>query len=113
MSTASQRNSLAACIEACRDCHDTCLSMATGHCLFMGGHHSEPEHIRTMLLCAQTCELAISAMVMESTLHKEICELCADICDACAASCSGLEGMEDCYERCRTCKDLCESMSEA
>jgi hypothetical protein len=100
-----------ACIEQCRFCELVCLGMATGHCLEKGGRHSEPEHLRTMLICARICGTAAEAMSTGSPLHRRICALCADICDACIASCRDLDGMADCIEACRGCRDSCEAMS--
>lgn len=38
---------LEACIQACLDCHRSCIATAA-HCLTKGGHHAEAEHIRIM-----------------------------------------------------------------
>ena len=34
------------CIEECLRCYQTCLSTAMGHCLEIGGQHTEPKHLR-------------------------------------------------------------------
>jgi len=34
---------VAACIDACLDCHKICLGMAMTHCLEAGGEHTAPE----------------------------------------------------------------------
>lgn len=31
-----------ACMDACHECHVTCLHMAMNHCLEMGGQHAAP-----------------------------------------------------------------------
>ena len=41
------------CMEACHECHVTCLHMAMTHCLEMGGRHVEPQHLKLMMDCAQ------------------------------------------------------------
>jgi len=102
---------LMACIQACRHCQLICLSMATGHCLEKGGRHVEPEHLRTMLVCARICGTAADVMTTGSTLHRQMCEVCADTCDACIASCRDLDEMEECIEACERCKDSCEAMT--
>jgi hypothetical protein len=35
------------CIEECLRCYQTCLSTAMGHCLKIGGQHSEPVNLKT------------------------------------------------------------------
>lgn len=102
---------LASCISNCTQCHLICLNMATGHCLDSGGPHTEPEHLRTMLVCAEVCRLAAYVMTTGSTLHRQSCALCADVCDACIASCRDLDGMEECVAICQRCKESCEAMS--
>lgn len=99
------------CIKQCRLCQRICLNFATGHCLEMGGRHTEPEHLRTMLVCAQVCGLAADVMAMGSTLHRQVCAVCADVCDACIASCADLDGMEACIHACERCKEGCEAMT--
>ncbi|AIK44113.1 hypothetical protein DR92_1924 [Brucella anthropi] len=37
-----------ACIDACLACYQTCIGMASTHCLEEGGEHVEPMHFRTM-----------------------------------------------------------------
>lgn len=99
------------CIEHCQRCHLVCLNMATGHCLEKGGRHTEPEHLRTMLVCAEICRSAANVMATGSTLHRQVCAVCADICDACIASCRDLDDMDECIEACQRCKTSCEAMT--
>ncbi|MCK0512602.1 four-helix bundle copper-binding protein [Aromatoleum buckelii] len=100
-----------ACIELCRRCQMVCLSMATGHCLEKGGRHVEPEHLRTMIVCAEICQTAANVMATNSTLHRQVCAVCADICDACISSCRDLDEMEECIFACERCKNSCEAMT--
>jgi hypothetical protein len=99
------------CIAACHACHISCLSMASGHCLEMGGPHAAPQHIRLMLDCAQICATAVDFMVRESEFHADFCRLCAQICRACEASCRDLDGMENCADACRRCAEACDAMA--
>ena len=100
------------CIESCRRCDLICLSMATGHCLHMGGRHVEPEHLRTMVVCARACALAAEVMTTGSSLHRQVCATCADICDACISTCRDLDRMELCIDACKRCKEDCEAMTD-
>jgi hypothetical protein len=40
------------CIAECLRCYQTCLSTAMGHCLEIGGQHTEPQHFSLMMACA-------------------------------------------------------------
>ena len=102
-----------ACIDECQRCHSACLSMATNHCLRVGGKHVEPQHIENMLDCAQICAVSADFMLRASGHHAAVCGVCADICAACAGSCEGLDGMEDCVAACRACEASCRKMAEA
>ena len=99
------------CMDACHQCHVTCLSMAVNHCLEAGGRHAEPQHIKIMLDCAQICSVAVNFMARGSEHHRHICRECAEICRACAQSCQGLDGMEDCVRACLRCAEACEKMA--
>jgi hypothetical protein len=101
------------CIENCQNCHAVCLSMASTHCLEMGGKHVEPEHFRLMLDCAEICQTAANFMLRNSTMHQRVCAACAEICEACAQSCQMLDGMEECVEACRQCAQSCRQMAYA
>lgn len=95
------------CIDDCLQCRTTCLAMAMGHCLEQGGAHAEREHLSLMLNCAEMCGTAGHFMLAESTLHAEVCALCARVCGACAQSCRQLDGMEDCVSACERCAESC------
>lgn len=99
------------CIENCQNCHATCLSHLSQHCLEMGGAHVEPNHFRLMLDCAQICATTADFMLRNSTHHAHVCAECADICEDCAKSCEALDGMEDCVQACRACADSCRQMA--
>lgn len=101
----------AQCIAACLNCHQVCLEMALTHCLKMGGKHTEPEHFRTMLNCAEMCLTAAHFMMSGSDLHRLTCRVCSEICNRCAESCEGLDGMESCVTACRTCAQHCAAMA--
>lgn len=104
---------MSACIELCRRCQQVCLNMATGHCLEKGGAHVAPEHLRTMLACAELCGTAAYVMTTGSPLHRQVCRVCAEACEACISSCRALDEMEECIFACERCKASCESMMGA
>ena len=102
------------CIERCSDCHDVCVE-TLAHCLERGGEHAAPEHIRTLLDCAQACDTSRDFMLRGSDLHHDTCRVCAEACERCAASCEQLaddEQLTRCAEECRRCAESCRAMSE-
>ncbi|UZG42657.1 four-helix bundle copper-binding protein [Caldimonas thermodepolymerans] len=99
------------CIDDCLQCRTTCLGMAMGHCLERQGAHSERGHLTLMLNCAELCGTAAHFMLAGSTLHTEVCALCATVCGACAQSCRQLDGMEHCVAACERCAASCRTVS--
>lgn len=100
-----------ACIDACLDCYKTCLSEAMGHCLEVGGAHTEKAHFTLMMACAEICRTSAHFMLMGSPDHKAICAACADICERCAQDCESLGDMQECVEACRRCAESCRRMA--
>lgn len=99
------------CIEACLDCHRTCLTMAAQHCLAEGGEHVAPEHFRHMMACAEICRSAAAIMMIGIDRMQPVCAVCAEICDDCAESCAALDGMQACVEACKRCAETCRRMA--
>ncbi|MBE9607409.1 four-helix bundle copper-binding protein [Acetobacteraceae bacterium H6797] len=111
LSPKTQTPEMQACIDACLRCHATCLSMAMNHCLPMGGKHTEPEHFKLMMACAEICRSSAAFMLIGTRHHRHTCRECAEICEECAASCEALGGMEDCVAACRECARHCAAMA--
>lgn len=104
------------CIRDCLDCHSICLETVT-HCMQMGGKHTEPMHIRTLLDCADICQTSADFMLRGSTFHGQTCAVCAEVCERCARSCESIapsdEVMRRCAETCRRCAASCRRMAHA
>lgn len=102
------------CIQNCVVCHQICTQMIN-HCLQKGGVHASPEHIRTLMDCAQICAVSADFMMRNSDLHHSTCRVCAEACIACAQSCERLgdqdEMMKSCASICRQCAESCEKMA--
>jgi hypothetical protein len=101
------------CIDACSSCHEVCTTTAA-YCLQRGGKHADPQHITTLLDCAEICATSADFMLRDSHLHTHTCAACAEICRACADSCSRMgsdEVMLRCADECRRCAESCERMS--
>ena len=103
------------CIEVCQSCHETCVESIT-HCLHLGGKHIEPDHLRTLMDCADICITDAQFMMRNSPLHQEVCAACATVCEACAKSCEALaeeRQMQLCADQCRRCAELCRQMASS
>ena len=72
------------CVEECLGCHRVCLTMASQHCLDVGGKHVEPRHMRLMLACAEICRTSAYFMELGTEFHKRTCAVCAEVCEECA-----------------------------
>ena len=105
-------SSMQQCIDDCLHCYRTCMQTAMNHCLEAGGRHTEPEHFRLMINCADICRTAAEFMLSNSKLHGPICAACAEVCHACAQSCEQIGDMDECVQACRTCMDSCRQMAE-
>jgi hypothetical protein len=112
--SAGGADDMQSCIQICNECHRVCLETAQ-HCLQTGGAHARPDHIRTLLDCADICRTSADFMVRGSQHHAVTCRACAEICGVCADSCEQLGGadMERCAEVCRRCAESCARMAAA
>jgi len=112
MQSASPQTPMQRCIDDCLHCYRTCLHTAMNHCLVAGGPHTEPEHFRLMINCADLCRTAAEFMLSNSHMHAAVCEACAEVCHACADSCEQIGGMDECVQACRNCMDSCHQMAQ-
>jgi hypothetical protein len=98
-------------INILQQCHATSLSMATVHCLEMGGEHARPQHIRLMLDCAAICAFTSDAIARKSQFHNRFAASCADVCNTCADDCDNIGGMAKSVEICRSCATACTDLA--
>ena len=94
------------CVEECLACHRTCVTMASQHCLDVGGKHVEPRHFRLMLACADLPDLRLLHGARHR-FHKRTCAVCAEVCEECARSCEEIGDMDECVAACRRCAESC------
>jgi len=99
------------CIESCLSCYQMCMGTASGHCLEAGGQHTEPNHFRLMLSCAEICRTAAHFMLIGSAHHKHVCRECAEICNECADDSERIGDMQECVDECRRCAESCRKMA--
>ena len=100
-----------ACIEECLRCYQACLGTAMTHCLESGGKHTEPQHFRLMMSCAEICRTAAHFMLLNSPHHRHVCGECAEICQECARDCERIGDMQECVEASRRCAESCRKMA--
>lgn len=101
------------CIENCLACHRTCEE-TTAYCTQMGGKHTEPERLRLLRDCAQSCITSADFMIRGSSFHPQVCGVCAQVCARCAESCEQFGDdaqMRACAEMCRRCSESCLQMA--
>lgn len=110
MNGMSSSKEVQVCIESCLDCRRMCYAQAITHCLRMGGDHADAGHVSLMLNCAGLCQTTADFLLSESSLHPQLCDVCATVCGACAQSCSRLDGMSECETACRTCEAACRAL---
>lgn len=99
------------CIRECLECYQVCKREAMNHCLETGGKHTEPNHFRLMLSCAEICKTAADSMLSNSPLHAQVCGACAEVCAACMRSCEQVGDMDECVQACRRCEESCRHMA--
>ncbi|MTJ49635.1 four-helix bundle copper-binding protein [Dolichospermum sp. UHCC 0259] len=104
------------CIQNCLDCHSICLNTVTTYCVDQGSMHTESDHIRIMLDCAEICQISANFMLRNSNFHVRSCAICAEICDRCADNCNRFGDdfqMKACADMCRCCAESCRQMALA
>ncbi len=103
---------LKACKELCWATRTECMETFFTYCLKQGDTHTAPKHLKLMLDCIDSCQLAADMISRESPMHYIACEACAAICEACAASCEkiGDSRMRKCADMCRQCAAACRNM---
>lgn len=102
------------CIQECLDCHRVCLE-TVAYCLDKGGKHTDSDHLRLLMDCAEICQTSANFMLRGSDLHPMTCEVCAEICAECADNCDSFEDdarMQNCAATCRSCAEMCQTMAE-
>ncbi len=76
-----------------------------------GGEHTEPEHFRLMMACAEMCRTSAHFMLSGTEHHRHTCRECAEICTQCAEDCERIGDMEACVKACRQCAESCRAMA--
>jgi hypothetical protein len=108
-STEVEHDSVEACVAACGQCSQICLTHVR-HCLEIGDEHAAAAHIAMLLTCAHVCRTASDLMSIDSDWYPTVCDLCAQVCEECAEACAAMDDMQDCAAACRHCAHTCRTM---
>jgi len=72
----------------------------------------QPEHIRLLLDCAESCQISAGFLLRESPSAGYFCSVAARLCDRCAEECERLGAMDECVDACRKSAVLCHRMGK-
>lgn len=110
----SGAGSVQLCIDACLKAQRECIMTLT-YVRDLGGAHIDPVRIRSLLDCADVCQVGATFMMRGSHRHIEMCAVAARICRDCAEQCDGTndQQMRRCVEACRTCEAHCRELINA
>ena len=95
------------CVEDSNECSLVCTETVT-YALQMGGAHVELPVVRTLMDCADACQLSSTLLLRRSELAVRMCTLTAEICEQCAERCDQFlddQWMVECSETCRRCAE--------
>ena len=101
------------CIQNCQDCSRAC-TQTLAYCMRQGGPHSEDQHLRLMIDCADICHTSANFMLRGSDLHAVVCGACAEVCQRCADDCDRMATdlrMKALADTCRHCAESCRQMA--
>lgn len=112
-------DALAACIEACLDCTQTCASCADASV----AEPSVAEMRQTIRLCSDCSDLCGTVAVMASRctgsnelVLRQVIETCVSLCRLCAEECdrhaAHMRHCAICAEVCRTCEAACRGAAQ-
>lgn len=90
-------------LDCARACADGAADMETGRSAI------EPERLRLMLACAETCRAAAHVMILGVPHHRELCEAAAGLCEACVAA-GADDDADECVAACRACAEACRNI---
>ncbi|GGG18384.1 four-helix bundle copper-binding protein [Pontibacter sp. FD36] len=94
---------LAECAAACNYCAVSCLQEDDVKMM--------ERCIRLDLDCAAICKMALDYVSRDSTMKRDVLDLCARVCRECGAECekhSHMEHCRMCAEACRRCEQACQ-----
>jgi hypothetical protein len=102
------------CIDRCLACQRGCIMTLT-HLRDLGGAHIDPFRVRSLLDCADACQVAATFMMRGSHRHIEMCAVAARICRDAADRCEGttVEQLRKCVDAARSCETACRELINA
>jgi hypothetical protein len=74
--------------------------------------NEEQNFISALLLCAQSCQLTVQSLLLESPFYHQTCVLTAELCEQVADLCDDFDEPEirSCGEVCLRCAKSCRAM---
>jgi hypothetical protein len=107
------RKALAACIEACFDCEQTCTACADA-CLSEEMVADLTTCVRTNLDCADICGSTGRVLSRhtgyDANVTRTVLQACAQACKSCGDECGRHADM---HEHCRACAEACRRCEQA
>jgi hypothetical protein len=98
------------CVRALRACHDICLRAATVDRLMISGLPVPANHIRSMLDCAEICQVAANFLVRDSDNYVRICYEAAVICRELASMSEKFDNNMNVVAACNACASACDDL---
>jgi len=102
-----------ACIDVCNKWVQACYE-CFNECLQEPDIQARDKCIRSLIECAQMCQMSAGLMSLNASMAKEHCKLCAEICKMCAKECDKFKDdhCKQCADVCRMCADECRKMAK-
>jgi hypothetical protein len=100
------------CIEETTRCSIICRETIQ-HCLEKGRTYSYPIPIKTLMDCAELCQMTTQFLLNRSSFQERSCLFCAEVCDVCEKNCNQLAEdpqLQACAEACARCSEVCRMM---
>ena len=106
------RNQHQTCIDECNRCAQACYECFEA-CINEPDLTARRNCVKTLIECAQMCQMSAGLMSMNGQFSKDHCNICAISCEKCAQECSMFKDdhCQRCAQECRKCADECRKMS--
>ncbi len=91
------------------NCYKHCQETLFNYCLLAGGKHTSASHVKSMIDCIESCQIAANFINRNSLNSNLVIKICAEICKDCAISCQMIADsrMDECAEICLNCAETC------
>ena len=111
VSGSNYAEAMSRCIDACQQCHHSCLEEAQRLLETVPGA-SASEVFAALVNCIGIARLTAEMLLTDSGSHQEACELCAKACRTCAELCKAELAMAGCMKACLKCAHCCDAAGD-